>query len=557
MSRLTTLLAWSLVACHGNVEAAPPFEIVTPPVPDAAPSLCDPADRGRSHRDSRRLTRREFERTLTALFGPSLEDEVSRAMPLFPEEAFDVPEVPKDFLPESLPRAVSEAHVDAMIQASTDLARRAAADPEFLAQYGCPMPLERACVATLLRNFTARAHRRPTDEAELERRLRAWDETGDLASLLQATLLSPRFAMLLEDGGEADGERVRLSDFEVAVRISYAAVEGPPDDLLWSAAELGELQTVEQVRAHVERLLESEAGRARVRRFFRSWMEIDPTSRAAVSDAFRGETDSARLYEDALADFDRFVDYVVWELEGTVDDLFTDRTVFPSSAELAELYGVVGSDGEPQFASTPHQGILLRAATLIGGLNDSPIILRGVFLRRRILCDTLGAADFDGNTPSEDDPAFLDRSVHPNRDVVAYRTRDEACMRCHAFINPLGFALEAFDSLGRFRTEDRVFDAEDLPSAAHPIETRAEALAIEDGARDEVDSAGELVEALLESDKLRECAGRTLLRFHAMREDGPDDVCLLEEQSALARSATVRELLVHGIANEDIFWRNL
>ncbi|MFK8001365.1 MAG: DUF1592 domain-containing protein [Polyangiales bacterium] len=549
-------IALFVMGCQGRIvdETAdptnPPLEPGDPNEPPG-PEVCDESRRGSGNKHARRLTEVELRNTLRDLFGPSLYDVVATSTAVLPSESFG-------FHPERFASSLSGSHVDAIVTVSNALALAAASDASFVDRYGeCGTLESEECVDGFLSQFMPRALRGPVSDEERGRYLDAWRSEGDVAMLIQAVLLSPRFLMLVEEG-EPQNERFRLTDFEIASRISYRAVSTMPDDELWAVAQRGELSTLGQVRVQVERLLGSDAGKAHIRSFFHSWFEVEDLPAVSVSNAYRGDLDVLPLYSDALQDFDRFIDYIVWEADGTFRDLFVDKSVFPTTDALASVYGVSASeDGSRRTATTPHQGIFLRAASLMGGTDHSPIIHRGVMMRQRLLCDELGQPDQEVISARDDDetPEDTDRTTRTNRQVIGHITRRTTCMGCHARINPLGFALENFDSLARWTTEEQVFEGDELV-ATHPIDARSDELVIEEGGVSEVDGAVELVEAFLQGDKLRQCFARSLLRYQLYRFTAADDGCLLIEQDAiLDADESVYEFFVHSIANDDLFWR--
>lgn len=523
--------------------------------PTSQPLACqNPQLRGTSQQHLRRLSGDEIEGTLRALFGDAIVGQVATSLRGLPTEVHG-------FHPERFETALTGAHIQAMSAIGTAVAAAAVADSDFVRRFTSCKHLDDArCVEEFVSTFGARAFRHPLPQAEVDRLVGHFRDDGDVdaATLIHAMLLDARFNLHVEQGAP-EGERFRLDPFEVAARLSYRATGTPPDDLLWEAATTGSLADVSEVAVQVERLLATEAGRARVRQFFRTWFEVEDEPDIGLSDPYLMGADVGSLYSAGLEDFDRFIDHIVWDMNGDLDALFLDDSVFPPTTELADLYGTAAAtDGAARQAMSGHRGALLRAATLMGGGDHSPIIQRGVMVRRRLLCDALPAPSQDivNDRDTAADPQAVDHAFHSNRDVVASLTGAPECVTCHARINPLGFALEGFDSLARPRTEEKVYIDGQL-AATYPIDTSTTAAAIEDGLPEELEGPDALVAALADSVKVEACIAKQVHRFHVLADEAAADGCLLADQVELLQAgATLRELIVASIANEDIFWRS-
>jgi hypothetical protein len=168
--------------------------------------------------------------------------------------------------------------------------------------------------------------------------------------------------------------------------------------------------------------------------------------------------------------------------------------------------------------------------------------MRGVFIRRYILCDVIPPPPDDAaGSPPE---VSLEQST---RQVVEQLTETQgSCPNCHKnFINGLGYVLEGYDALGRIRQEQVLLDDEGKEVKRVPIDTEAEARVQED---DERKAAGpaELMEQILESGKGEACLARSYFRFSYARWDDPDaskDGCSLERlRSRLTNGGTLSDM---------------
>ena len=273
-------------------------------------------------------------------------------------------------------------------------------------------------------------------------------DTGLKRSLL-LTLSSPRF-LYREPTPAGDGS---LSPFTIASRLSFGLWDSLPDDQLAAAAREGQLATPTQIRQQAERMLPDRRTRAKLHDFLLSWLRVDqgpeitkdreqfPAFSPAVAAAMR--TSLSLLLEE-----------VVWSEAADFRRLFTHDEVFVDG-RLAPLFGLSLPADAPfrsvRLDNGKRAGLLTHPYLLsVLAYNDatSPIH-RGVFLARGVLGNVL--------KPPQEAVAPLAADLHPElttRQRVDLQTRPVACQTCHTMINPLGFALEDFDAIGRARTTE-------------------------------------------------------------------------------------------------------
>lgn len=517
----------------------------------------DESMRGTGHKDSRRLSEVELKNTLADLFGTTIynNSEVAAQIALLPKDSHERSDL---FLP-----TVNAGIIDSMVEVAYTIGQVASANTNFVNRFsGCTQLSSATCVRNFVTRFGARALRKPLPTTDIDRLVNAYNSdptTTDGTTLIASILLRVDFINHYEVGN-LSGNRIRLTSYEVASRLSYMLTSSLPDDTLWTAAANNQLSDLSQLRPHVERLIDSARGKQKVYAFFREWMGVRPTAEVSVSNAYRNGINVNNLYSSAVEDFNRFVEYIIWTRNGNLTSLFSDTTVFPNSSELASVYGTsVWSSGSGLTSNNGHKGIFLRAASLIKGNNNTPIILRGVKVRRELLCQPLPAPSQevinmrDGSLSEEE----ISHVLNPNRIVVKNMTKSALCMSCHTKINPLGFALENFDSLGRKQTIERVFDSNDQLIASHGIDTASDAPVIEPGGKTRVLDAGDLNSQILESNSLKSCMAEKLTRNLYMRNVASQDNCALSDKEILLQTpnSNLRELLIKNAANADLFWK--
>jgi hypothetical protein len=265
-------------------------------------------------------------------------------------------------------------------------------------------------------------------------------------------LKSPRFLYLGLEGNKPD-------DFDVAARLSFSLWDSLPDRELSKLAAEGQLHTREQVTQQAQRMLRDARARAKMRHFLQHWLQMDHVENLAKDDTlFPGFT--PEIIADLRTSLNLFLDDVVWSSSSDYRRLLLEDGLFVND-RLAKFYGI-STPATDDFVKvlldpTQRSGVLTHPYLLaaFSYQKSSSPIHRGVFLTRNIVGRAL--------KPPPMAVAFKDSDFAPNltmREKVAELTRPQACQTCHSVINPLGFSLEHYDAVGRFRTRenDRLID---------------------------------------------------------------------------------------------------
>lgn len=328
-----------------------------------------------------------------------------------------------------------------------------------------PSPEREAKVRQFCRTFAERAFRRPlTDEQARLDVDKPFAAGGDLELAVKRVVLfvlkSPRFLYREVGGG--------LNAHDTAARLSFALWDSIPDAELLTAAAKGELTTREQVARQAERMLADPRAKAKLREFLLTWLKVEPPPDLAKDPKRFAGFDEA-VAADLRTSLELFLDDVLWGDGDFRMLLLSDELYF--NGRLAKFYGadfpapprVKGWFGEytPEAADTPFQKVKLNPDQRAGVLThpylmsafaytaETSPIHRGVFLARGVL----GL----GMRPPPEAVSPLPPTLHPNlttRERVALQTKPAACITCHGVINPLGFTLEHFDAVGRYREKD-------------------------------------------------------------------------------------------------------
>jgi hypothetical protein len=270
---------------------------------------------------------------------------------------------------------------------------------------------------------------------------------------------------------------------------------------------------------------------------------LDQANDVPVFQTFAGENlPSNTLHESMIDEVVDLLGHLSFETNGTLDDVLTTQLLFPRTSELANIYGVEAAESPIAAPNGERPGLLTRAAFLSTGSANTRPIMKGVFIRENILCDHIP------NPPG--DAAAEVPALSPElstRQVVEALTEQQGtvCSNCHTvLINPLGFATENFDALGRQRCEQRLYDEEGNEVGAASINTSSTPRVV-DSDETSIDSAEDLMSLILQSGKAHACLTRHYFRYSFGRwEHVVNDGCALEHmRSALVDSGSIVGML--------------
>lgn len=260
------------------------------------------------------------------------------------------------------------------------------------------------------------------------------------------TLKSPQF--LYPELRETD----KPDDFAVASRLALSLWDSIPDKKLAQAAASGKLRTPAQIRAEAQRMLPDTRTKAKLHGFFHHWLELERAEgNAKDPKVFPGFDDG--VLADLRESLFEFLDQVVWSEKSDYRELLQADYLLLND-RLGKFYGKPVTGGDFQRVSfDPKQraGVVTHPyllASLASSRATSPIH-RGVFLTRNIVGLSL--------RPPPEAVAFDESHFNAKltmREKITELTRNNTCMSCHSTINPLGFSLENFDAIGRWRMKD-------------------------------------------------------------------------------------------------------
>jgi hypothetical protein len=374
----------------------------------------------------------------------------------------------------------AEKYLEAAGQALTFASKDPRARAKFLIAAPGPGVSAEDAARTILAGFLPRAFRRPIEPSDLDFHLGLFKsamgrgESFDAAILyaLRAALISPRFLFRTEPSNTT-GETRPLDDYSLATRLSYFLWGSTPDGLLLALAETGKLSDPEVLRGQVARMLRNQRATDFARSFVDQWLRVrdlnggfapDPGLYPEWADSeLQGDIRNQPLlfFREIFANDLSILDFI--DSRWTIATRKLQKVLYKTAIRPARA----NNQEQPQRIELPEgsdRGGLL-GMTAILAVSSHPHrtspVLRGKFLLDSIL-----------GTPPPPPPPNVPKLEDPKsgappatlRERLAQHRADPACAGCHSRIDPLGFALENYDVLGRWRTED----------AGKPIDAKGE-----------------------------------------------------------------------------------
>lgn len=435
-------------------------------------------------------------------------------------------------------QTISEQHLNSFVSNFINLNR-----------YNCSTPnsiSSQSCKESLIRNFVSRAFRRPVRSSEISEYISELD--GNTASavnqLVFRVLLAPHFLFQLEDEdllqSSLGSNTYEISPYAYAARLTYAFWNSMPDTGLWNLLanesfedETSFIRVLDYVISRTEKLDDA------MQEYVYDWLRLEKTPRFSNSPRLQVITPSGVTLNDNLRtaminEVQEFGSYT-FTSGGSFLDLFVDNTSFARQSSLMNIYGQ--SQAAPAYSNTTpsnavrlpaseRAGILTRAALLVSGSELTNPIMRGIHIRKDILCMTLGAPPNNAN--DEFNSIEVPHNISTN-EKVQIKTSGQSCVGCHTLINPLGFGLGNFNALGKFEEREPYFEVNrDVIAGYVGIDSHVDLSAILGGANTVSRSPAQLSETIASHSTAKACFSEKFLSFATHRTvDQRADSCQL------------------------------
>jgi hypothetical protein len=340
----------------------------------------------------------------------------------------------------------------------------------------------RAAARKIARSLARNAYRRPPSEEELDVLMQVYDLAREsklahpeaLRLMVKAVLVSPQF-LFITPANEAEPGReiVPLDDFQLASRLSYLLWATMPDAELSALADRGKLHEPEILKAQVRRLLQDRRSRALFDGFGAQWLGLGNLESKIFDTAkfpqMTGELRAA-MYDEARL----FFESIVRENRSVVGFVDADYTFL--NGTLAPLYGlqktVTGPDLRKVKLADANRGGILGMPGILATTsfpNRTSPVKRGVWVLEQVLGEHVPPPPPNVPALDKQDAKTVEHLTLRQRTEL-HRT-DAVCANCHKILDPIGFGLENFDAIGRWRDQDDTGGAIDaageLPGGKH------------------------------------------------------------------------------------------
>lgn len=402
-----------------------------------------------------------------------------------------------------------------------------------------------SCVTNFINGFGSKVYRRPLTTAEVNR-YKGYYNTSSFSTKQQkvtaviATMLqSPDFLYRIYDQGQSESQfsnTRKLTDYELASKLSYLITGTMPDATLFNKAQNGTLSTEEGLMEEIDRLFQKPSAKTTLNRFFLEWLRYNQFADVnAFPNTVTNGLNLSNLSTYMTSEIQDTISYVVFNQNGTYEDLMTTRESFVYGSNLASIYGISNPNGRVTLDET-RSGILSRAAFLARKASNltSPS-RRGHFILSDILCEAVGTPP--PGAPTQVDP-LVPGEFLTTRDRNHYLTIETrsgqvvtSCVSCHSRMNPFGYTYEAFDPLGRYRNGIEVVTGVVNGTTVNqqlPLNVSAETREL-NGYNEVIVNHQHLHTKLGQSGKALSCMTEKWFEFVQKRAPSSDDYCYMNE----------------------------
>jgi Protein of unknown function (DUF1592)/Protein of unknown function (DUF1588)/Protein of unknown function (DUF1587)/Protein of unknown function (DUF1595)/Protein of unknown function (DUF1585) len=519
----------------------------------AKPSACQP-NIHQSKAPVRRMTRWEYDNTVFDLLGDDTH----------PSADFGAEEEALGFNNIAEVLVTNNSLAEKYLLASEKISTAAVTNPSRLSWLKCdfaaPQPSAAECAQRFVSAFGKKAFRRPLTAEESQGLMAVYakgamsgavDSAGKplsefaagLRLVIQAALNAPAFLYRLEWNAPASASEV--SGYELASRLSYLLWGSMPDEALFQAVENGTLITKTDVAREAQRLLADPKARRMVTQFHTAWLDFDRAASVGKSPVVYPQY-SAALGAAMQRETEAFIEYVSFGTPGTFRELLTaPYSVVDSTLATHYALSPVPAAGVWQRVDSAQRvGLLSQGALMAfyGHFDQTSPVHRGKLIRENFLCQPL--------QPPPPDVNITVPPLKPNsttRERFAQHSSNPACSGCHALMDPIGFAFENFDSIGRYREREENIVIDTTGSM------------VGSDVKGTFVGLNALGSALAGSAQARSCYVTQWFRFaYGRGEDQAQDACALEQLNTAFESSggNIKSLLLNLTQSDAFLYRN-
>lgn len=438
---------------------------------------------------------------------------------------------------------ISASHVESYFEVANAISEKIATDANYLhklpGEKDCfqETSISTNCLKSFIEDFGLKVYRRPLDGSEVSELLSSVEANGltskenKVQFTIMTLLSSPHFMYHLRvNGSDIDSDSIKLSQYELASKISYLLTGTMPDDVLFSRVKEGSLLTKESISFEIMRLLEKEGAKTQITNFFKEWFQYNKNHKLIYNEHFLDGISLVDLEYHAQTEIKKIIEEVVIREKGTFEDLIMTNKAYVTDNNFGKIYTINSTNGFTTLPESERTGLFSRVAFLYksGSTNTSPIH-RGVFMLDKVLCQKIGTPPdlsmIEDN--SSDGESSVNEGPITYRQAVEKTTEDRStsCFGCHSKINPLGYAFENFDGLGRLRSEEKKYDSNgtflDLTLTIDPSTSSTEL----NGENVSINGAENFHQILSNSDQALSCMAKKYYEYANKRQMVRNDNC--------------------------------
>ena len=356
---------------------------------------------------------------------------------------------------------------------------------------------------------------------------------------------------------------VSINNVEFAHKLSFLLTGQQAPQALVALARTGALANEATLKVEIDKLVRSSTGQSAIRRLFRESYGYDLNFDLSYPSLFVNGMTLTDIDTSMVVELDHFFVNEILNKKATFQDLMTSRESLVDKSGLANIYGVTANSNATQILPPERNGFINRAAVLTkkSDYYTSPI-KRGRYIMDNVLCDTIG-------DPPADAPTAVPEAQNLTQ-LLSTRSRYEnltqksgtTCIACHTQINAYGFAQENFDSLGRKRSTENIYNTSTHQLLGQvPVNSQAQVKLNINGETTYVTDGSSLAYALGSSNMALMCLGRHLKSFDIRQPVTKLDYCHINESLNVlygnqSKQGSIYDAIVaYVLSNEFKTWR--
>lgn len=520
----------SLSACSGSFSTLG-LSIESGTVgPSVNPFSCNATDKPTFSTKIKKLNKVQYRNTVLSIFGSGITSTL--------DAHFN--EIPDDGLNGSITKyrgEYSEAHINAFAKIADAVAKHVSGNSSnySVIQSTCFSSSSwstSTCTTEILNKLAKVFYRQPVANTATLKTIYDLGETkNEKLELLLAYLMQSSKFLYLVDFDINTSNLLQLSSYDLASKISYAITDSLPDAQLYALADSNAIQDIEVIRAQVERLLVTTLAQQKLDRFLNFWLSVDEAANVPVGPtAFLDGLSTTNLRAELIQEMKEYFRYIVFNQKGNYKDLMTSKVSFARSPASAAVYNhaPAPSGGQAVTGDSERMGIAMRAPMFFSSTFEKHPILRGARFRANFLCDEMPLPAPDNFNLGPDTYTDAMIMMHSNRERTDLKTSGPACIGCHRLINPVGFAFENFDTLGRFKTSEAFYRANGTLQATHnvtadglmpPMNSYSTSISFR--------SPKDFIEQVANDPNAQACFSKKIFQYYNLEAEKASDNCVL------------------------------